>query len=68
MRALVAILVAAALVFGVYHIYFKKMPTTDEGTAPTQAVASGVREDLVMIAQAESGYIAQNGHCAAMTN
>ncbi len=68
MRSLVAILVAAAVVFGVYHIYFKKMPTTDEGTAPTQAISlTGVREDLVMIAQAESGYIAQNGHCTTMS-
>jgi hypothetical protein len=67
MRALVAILVACAAVFGVYHYYFQKMPTTDEGTAPTQAISlTGVREDLVLIAQAESGFIAQNGHCASL--
>lgn len=67
MRALVAILVAAALVFGIYHFYFKKMPTTDEGTAPTQAISLiGVREDLLLIAHAENSYIAQNGHCASL--
>jgi hypothetical protein len=67
MRGLVAILVACAAVFGVYHYYFQKMPTTDEGTAPTQAISlTGVREDLLLIAQAESGYIAQNGHCAPL--
>jgi hypothetical protein len=67
MRALVAILVACAALFGVYHYYFQKMPTTDEGTAPTQAISlTGVREDLVLIAQAESGFIAQNGHCASL--
>jgi hypothetical protein len=67
MRALVAILVACGLLFGIYQYYFKKMPTTDEGTAPTQAISlTGVREDLLMIAQAESGYIAQNGHCTSM--
>jgi hypothetical protein len=67
MRALVAILVAAALVFGIYHFYFKKMPVTDEGTAPTQAISlTGVRADLIQIAQAEGGYIALNGHCAPM--
>jgi len=67
MRGLVAILVACAAVFGVYHYYFQKMPTTDEGTAPTQAISlTGVREDLLLIAQAESGYIAQNGHCASL--
>jgi hypothetical protein len=67
MRALVAILVACALLFGVYHYYLKKMPTTDEGTAPTQAISlTGVRGDLLQMAQAERGYIAQNGHCATL--
>jgi hypothetical protein len=67
MRALVAILVAAALVFGIYHFYFKKMPVTDEGTAPTQAISlTGVRADLLQIAQSEGGYIALNGHCVSM--
>lgn len=67
MRALVGILVAAAIFFGIYHFYLKKMPTTDEGTAPTQAISlTGVRSDLLQIAQAERGYIAANGHCAAM--
>lgn len=67
MRALVAILVAAAVVFGVYHYYFKKMPTSDEGTAPTQAISlTGVRTDLLQIAQAERAYIALNGQCASL--
>jgi hypothetical protein len=67
MRALVGVLVAAAIFFGIYHYYLKKMPTTDEGTAPTQAISlTGVRSDLVQIAQAERGYIATNGHCASL--
>ena len=67
MRALVALLVACALLFGVYHYYFKKMPSTDEGTAPTQAISLiGVRSDLLQIAQAERGYVALNGHCATL--
>jgi hypothetical protein len=67
MRGLVTILLGAALVFGIYHFYFKKMPTTDEGTAPTQAISLiGVREDLVLIAHGESSYIAQNGHCVPL--
>lgn len=67
MRSLVGILVAAALFFGIYHYYLKKMPTTDEGTAPTQAISlTGVRSDLLQIAQAERGYIASNGHCAGL--
>ena len=67
MRALAVILVAAVVLFGIYHYYFKKMPVTDEGTAPTQAISlSGVRNDLLQIAQAERGYIALNGHCASL--
>ena len=67
MRALVAILVAAAVVFCVYHYYFKKMPTSDEGTAPTQAISlTGVRTDLLQIAQAERAYIALNGQCTSL--
>ena len=67
MRALAVVLVAALILFGVYEIYLKKMPTTDEGTAPTQAISlTGVRADLLQIAQAERGYIAQNGHCASL--
>ncbi len=67
MRGLAVILVAAAVLFGVYHYYFKKMPTTDEGTAPTQAISlTGVRSDLLQIAQAERGYIALNGHCVSL--
>ena len=53
--------------FLVYHYYFQKMPTTDQGTAPTQAISLvGVREDLVLIAHAENGYIAQNGRCITL--
>ncbi|MGB2900538.1 MAG: hypothetical protein WBB89_14835 [Candidatus Acidiferrum sp.] len=67
MRALVGVLVAAAIFFGIYHFYLKKMPTTDEGTASTQAISlTGVRGDLLQIAQAERGYIATNGHCAVL--
>ena len=58
---------ATALLFGIYYFYLKKMPTTDEGTAPTQAISlTGVRSDLLQIAQAERGYIATNGHCASL--
>jgi hypothetical protein len=65
MRALASVLVAAAILFGVYEYYLKKMPTTDEGTASTQAISlTAVRTDLLQIAQAERGYIALNGRCA----
>lgn len=66
MRALVAVLVACAVVFAVYHFYFQKMPVTDQGTAPTQAISmTGVRGDLLQIAEAERAYIVENGRCGS---
>lgn len=67
MRSLIGLLVAAALFFVVYHFYMKSMPSTDSGTAPTQAISlTGVRTDLLQIADAERGYLATNGHCASL--
>lgn len=67
MRALALVLVAALILLGVYEFYLKKMPTTDAGTAPTQAISlTGVRMDLLQIAQAERGNLALNGKCASM--
>ena len=64
MRAFALILVAAAIMGGIYFYYVKKMPTTDSGTAPTQAISlTGVRMDITQIAQAERTYVATNGHC-----
>jgi hypothetical protein len=67
MKALAAILVAAAAVYAIFHYYFQKMPTTGEGTAPTQAISlTGVRMDLLQIATAERSYIALNSRCAPL--
>lgn len=67
MKALAAILVAAAVVYAIFHYYFQRMPATDEGTAPTQAISlTGVRMDLLLIAQAERSYIALNSRCAPL--
>jgi hypothetical protein len=42
------------------------LPTTDSGTAPTQAITlTGVRSDLLQIAQAERANVASNGNCAS---
>ena len=61
------LLVAAGLLFGVYQYYLKKMPTTDQGTAPTQAISlTGVRADLLQIAQAERAYVASNSQCGSL--
>ncbi len=67
MRALAGLLVFAGLALGIYYFYLKKMPTTDEGTAPTQAISlTGVRSDLLQIAQAERGNIALNSKCLSL--
>lgn len=67
MKAFGLVLVAAAILFGVYQFYLKKMPVTDQGTAATQAISlTGVRNDLLQIAQAERGYIALNGNCVSL--
>lgn len=67
MRALALLLVVALILFGVYEFYLKKIPTTDAGTAPTQAISlTGVRADLLQIAQAEHGNLALNGQCVSL--
>ncbi|HKW32890.1 MAG TPA: hypothetical protein VJN92_07790 [Candidatus Acidoferrum sp.] len=67
MKALATILVAAAVVYAVFHYYFQKMPATDGGTAPTQAISlTGVHMDLLQIAEAERSYIALNSRCAPL--
>ena len=61
------VLVAAAILFGVYQAYLKKMPTMDSGTAATQAISlTGVRADLLRIAQAERANMALSGKCLSL--
>ena len=67
MRVLALLLVSSALLLGAYVFYLKKLPTTDSGTAATQAISlTGVRSDLLQIAQAERAYVASNGSCVAL--
>jgi hypothetical protein len=65
MGKLVGILVFVAVAFGIFYLTTKKMPTTDSGTAPTQAISlTAVRGDLLQIARAERANIAQKSSCA----
>lgn len=67
MRAIAGILVAAALALGIYYFYLKSLPAADRGTLATQSISlTGVKNDLIAIAQAERLYVAQNGSCAGM--
>ena len=66
MRAIALLLAIAVVGLGMYF-YFKKMPVTDPGTAPTQAIdLTGVRMDLLQIAQAERTHVAMNSQCASL--
>ena len=63
----IGLLLALAAIGGGMYFYFKQMPTTDPGTAPTQAISlTGVRMDLLQIAQAERTHIAMNSQCASL--
>jgi len=67
MRMLAVLLVFVGAAFGIYQYSLKKMPVSDPGTAPTQAISlTGVRGDLLQIAQAERSFTALNDHCASM--
>jgi hypothetical protein len=67
MGKLVGILVCVAVAFGIFYFTMKKMPATDPGTAPTQAISlTGVRRDLLSIAQAERSHIALNARCVSV--
>ena len=67
MRALVGLLVSAAVLFGIYQYYLRQMPVTDAGTTPTQAISlTGVRSDLLQIAQAERTNIATTSTCSSL--
>lgn len=67
MRALMGIVVAAGLALGIYYFYLKGLPAANHGTLATQSISlTGVKNDLIAIAQAERLYIAQNGSCASL--
>lgn len=67
MRSLVALVIALAVAFGIYHFYLKRVQPAGPGTLPTQAISlTGVQNDLLAIAQAERAYFAQNGSYASL--
>jgi hypothetical protein len=67
MRALIGLVVVAGVLLGFYAYSLKRLPATDSGTAPTQAISlTGVRSDLLSIANAERGNVALNSQCASL--
>jgi hypothetical protein len=68
MGKLAGVLVLAAVALGVYYFYLKKLPTSDDKTAATQAISlTGVKMDLLEIANAERSNIALNGKCVDLS-
>jgi len=67
MKPLAYLLVAAGVAYFIYAYSLKRMPTSTTGTAPTQEISlTGVRADLLQIAQAERGNIALESKCASL--
>lgn len=67
MKIIVSLLVTTGFLFGIYILYLKKMPTAAEGTVATQAISlTGVKMDLMQIANAERSGIGTSGHCMTM--
>jgi hypothetical protein len=67
MRGIFGFLITVAIMFAIYYFYLRQMPVAAPGTAPTQAISlTGVRMDLMQIAQGERSFIAQNGRCASL--
>ena len=67
MRSLASLLVVFIVAVGIYVFYLKKMPASDERTAPTQAISlTGVRSDLLQIAEAERASMALNSRCLSL--
>lgn len=67
MRPLAYLVVALAGIYFLYQHSLKKMPLSDSGTASSQAISlTGVRADLLQIAQAERANIALNSQCVSL--
>ena len=67
MKSLAYLLVAIGVAYFIYQYSLKKIPTSMEGTAATQEISlTGVRADLLQIAQAERENIALNSKCSSV--
>jgi hypothetical protein len=67
MKIFASLLVTTGVLFGIYFLYLKRMPTAAEGTVATQAISlTGVKMDLLQIAKAEHNSIGVDGHCMSM--
>jgi hypothetical protein len=68
MRGLVGLLVALVVAYFVYRLYFtQSLPKEEGGGSVIQAIdTTGVKNDLIAIAQSERAYFAEHGSYASL--
>jgi len=68
MRSLVGLLVVLAIGYFIYRSFImQQLPKEEGGGSPVSAIsATGVKNDLIAIAQAERAYFAQHGSYASL--
>ena len=69
MKSLVGILIVAVICVVIYRFYLVQSLPKGEGAAPQQSISvTGVKNDLLAIAQAERAYQAEHGSYASMND
>ena len=67
MRSLVSLVIVVAVVLGGYFLFLKRVQPDGTSGSPAQAISlTGVRSDLLAMAQAERAYFALNGSYASL--
>jgi hypothetical protein len=67
MRGLIALLIVAVIAFGVYQFYISPQGKSGSPGSMMQAISTtGVKNDLIAIAQAERRYVGEHGNYATM--
>ena len=67
MRSLIGLVLVLLIAFGVYRLYFAQLQSAGGAGAPAQAIeATGVKNDLIAIGQAERMYQVQHGSYATL--
>lgn len=67
MRGLISLLIVAVIAFGVYQFYLSPHGKSESAGSMVQAISTtGVKNDLIAIAQAERGYVGEHGNYATL--
>ena len=67
MRSILSLLVVLVIAFGMFFLYTKKMSPGGRSDSPSESISStGIKTDLLSIAQAERIFYAQNGRYAPL--